>query len=193
MADRFFAQIRIGGQISRTARLLPDDPGDDTTILQGLIGALHEDGASQGTRIPCDCSEEDLGNYLSEDGEGGAWLHLKNDQALNGEFSETEEFCKEHGIQFDRNSDHYCEYDAENVYWRPGMKQPLVVSANSRGNEIVEAAEIREALEKIVSYQQTWSHVDGERDEDLLTAAERLLKDVCPELPPELEVLNLAP
>ncbi len=46
MTDRFSAQIWIGGKISHTALLYPDDPGDDTTILQGLIGALHEDGAS---------------------------------------------------------------------------------------------------------------------------------------------------
>ena len=186
MADRFSAQIWIGGQLSRTARLYPGDPNDNTTILQGLIGALHDDGASHqygDVVIPCDC-KKDLGNYLSED---GAWLNLKHDQACNGEFDETERFCLEHGIPFNRWSDHYCEYDGENVYWRPGMKTLLITYASSGGNEIIEAAKVREALAKLDAI------VNHAQERINLSKGIQLLREVCPELPPELEVFNITP
>lgn len=185
MADRFSAQIWIGGQISRTARLYPDDPKDDTTILRGLIGALHEDRASHeygDAPIPCDCTEEDLGNYLSENGHR---LRLKNDEAYYGEFPETEQFCMEHDIPFNRWSDHHCEYSAEFVSWRPGMKRVQVVNVNSRENEIVEAVKIREALAILEEIDGSTASFYG------LVKTTRLLRDVCPELPPELEIFNI--
>lgn len=189
MSDRFSAQIWIGGQFSRTARLYPDDTDDDTTILQGLIDALSSDGASHEYGDACievNCPEKDLGKYLSTDGK---LLHLKNAEAANGEFAETEQFCIDHGIPFDRNSDHFCEYDGENVRWRPGMNAPQVTYADANGHEIVDGETVRAAMEQLdlvltldKRVPATWAMVEQARS---------FLHDACPELPPELEVFNL--
>ncbi len=196
MADRFPAQIWIGGQLSRTAQLFPDDPDDNTTILEGLIAALSEDDASHNygdIRIPADCPEADLGEYLTDDGK---FLNLMSDHAVNGEFPDTEQFCMEHGIAFDRWSDHFCE-DAENAHWRPGMDKMVIHDADSNKQEVVDGVTVRLAMEKLDELEakrlstlssyasftvKTWK---------IFTDAIRLLHDVCPELPPELEVFNL--
>lgn len=175
MADRFPAQIWIGGQLSRSKRLYPDDPDDDTTVIQGLIGALHSDGASHEygeAEIRSDYTEKGLFEYLD-----GDVLHFKNDQACNGEFEETEEFCIEHGIPFDRQSHHYDEYDAENVYWRPSMNSPTIRYADASGNEIVCGDTVRQAIEKL--------------EGGLLMVGMNLLHEACPELPPKLEKFEI--
>lgn len=191
MSDRFPAQIWIGGQVSRTKRLYPDDPDDDTTILQGLVESLNADGASHeygDAEIDSNCTDWDnLALYLDSE----SLLNLKQDQAVMGEFPATEQFCIDNGIAFDRDSDHYCEYDAEMVHWRPGMDDVETKFVNSSGRENVDGETVRLALAKIVSYQQTCTHVDGERDEKLLEAAEKLLKNICPELPPDLEPFGI--
>ena len=188
MSDRFPGQIWIGGQLSRIARLYPDAPDDDTTILQGLIDALHLDGASHeyGDRaIDADFTGDfGLAGYLND----GGLLHLKQDQAVNGEFPETEQFCIEHGIAFDRNSDHYCEYNGENVHWRPGMNSVIVTYADSSGKEIVGGDTVRQAMKELtdsIAPGSTEAHIDH------IAVALRLLNDVCPELPPELEKFKI--
>lgn len=207
MANRFPAQIWIGGQLSRTARLYPDDPNDDTTIFQGLIEALNTDGASheygdapidfKWIRIGLAAGSElrGLEKYLSEN---GSVLCLKHDQAVNGEFSETEQFCTEHNIPFNRWSDHYGEYSAENVYWRPGMKTPLFTCSNSAGHEVVDGAEVREAIEKLeppvdqTLVAQAREGIQLLREWDArVREGIQLLRDICPELPPELEIFNI--
>lgn len=194
MADRFSAQIWIGGQISRTKRLYPDDKDDDTTVLRGLISALNLDRASHeygDAEIDFNCTEEELLKHLDgalkRNPPASSVLRFRNDQAVLGEFPETEQFCIENDIPFDRNSDHYCEYDAETVCWRPGMESCETRYVDSAGRENVDGETVRKAMELLTSYQQARTHVDGDRDEELLEAAEKLLKNVCPELPPDLE------
>lgn len=185
MSDRFPAQIWIGGQLSRSARLYPFTD-DDTTILQGLIASLNADDASHeygDTCIAANCTEKGLGDYLTEDGK---LLNLKCDQAVNGEFPDTEQFCMEHGIAFDRWSDHYCEYDGENASWRPGMNSPTVRYADSSGNEKISAAPIREVIEQLREYLDSQEH-----DPEVISGVLLTLDSVCPELPPDLEVFNL--
>lgn len=186
MGDRFPGQISIGGQICCDTRLYPDDAGDDTTVLQGLVSALHEDGGSHedgDVVISADCEPPTLYTYL----EGGL-LNLKNDQAYNGEFQETEEFCVEHNIPFDRWSDHYCEYDAEHAYWRPGMKSPFIIPVDSHGNQLICGDTVRKALKELND-----SSAPGSVDAHLehVANALRLLREACPDLPPRLETFKI--
>ena len=46
MSDRFSGQIEIGGLIAFDTQLLPGDPMNSTTVLQGLVSALIDDGVS---------------------------------------------------------------------------------------------------------------------------------------------------
>jgi len=192
MADRFPAQIWIGGKVSNTERLYPDDEGDTTTTLQGLIAALNADGASHeygDKEIDASIATlsdpwDELAPYLDDSG----LLHLKCDQAIDGEFPETEQFCLDNAIGFDRNSDHYCEYDAENCHYRPGMSGVVMTHADSSGHEVVDGECVRKGLALIekfnydISYRSDWAKLD----EGL-----RYLRDVCPELPPPLEKFEI--
>jgi len=191
MADRFAAEIWIGGKVSNTKRLFPDDPDDNTTILQGLIGALHEDGASHAygdTAIEPNCTDWDgLAKYLDDE----SLLHLKNDQAVNGEFPETEAFCVEHDIEFDRNSDHYCEYDAESAYWRPGQEGVIVMYTDANGREIIAGDTVRQALAKITEFEtNAIEHNQKPKWEDLFLGI-RLLNDACPEQADKMETFEI--
>ena len=181
MSDHFPGQIWIGGKVSRTARLYPDDPEDTTTILQGLIHALASDGASHeygDVAISSDCTESELLEvYLRE-----TVLHLKDDQARGGEFSETEQFCMDNGIAFDRNSDHYYEYDGENCHWRPGMDSLVKTYGESEGNERADGGTVREALALLDSDENQEDSPLEKFDKAVL-----LLRKCCPPLPPELQ------
>ncbi len=181
MSDRMAGQIWIGGKVSRTA-MQSDDP--EITILRGLIGALNDDGGSfefGGPPISSDCTAENLPLSLDDE----SLLNLKNDQARNGEFEETEAFCFRNGIMYNRWSDHYCEYDAENAYWRPGMEGPMVIYADSDGYEIVSGDVVRQALETLENPRRSLLIK--------IQSAARQLKIACPELPPKLEKFEIVP
>lgn len=191
MSDRFAAQIWIGGKVSNTERLYPDDEGDKTTILAGLIAALNEDGASHDfgdTTIDPNCTDWDqLAKYLDEN----FLLNLKCDQICNGEFAETEQFCIDNDISFDRWSDHYCEYDAENVYFRPGMSIPVMTYANSCEREVVDGKCVRKGMDLVNEFNANYNASDKASDWAKLEEGLRYLRDACPELPPKLEKFEL--
>ena len=195
MSDRFPGQIWIGGTLSRS-KPLHDDQDDFLTVRRGLIEALSSDGASHeygDCVIEANCTEEEFLEYLRPFEPGGGVLRFRNAEAVNGEFSETEAFCIEYGIPFDRNSDHYCEYDGETVYWRPGMGRPTVVYADSSGNERVDGATVRKAMELLDKFEQVAGKVTvfQTRDWERLVIGIGLLHDVCPELPSNLEPFKI--
>jgi len=183
MTDSFAAEIWIGGQVSRTARLYPDDLQDTTTVLQGLIAVLNSDGASHEfgeAEIPADCTEADLLKYINEKG----LLNLRDVQARGGEFPETEQFCLDNGIAYDRWSDHYAEYDSEKASWRPGMDSPMTVYSDSNGNEVVGGKLVREALELLQDSVKA-------KAAEARAAAIRLLGKCCPPAPPKLKKFKI--
>lgn len=176
MSDRFPGQITIGGQVSRSA-------------IPGLIFALHQDGASHDygeSVISLTCTPDELLEEYLE----GETLCFRCDQATNGEFQETEQFCLNHDISYDRWSDHYCEFDAENAYYRPGMDGPRMTLADSDGNEIVDGDTVRRAMAMIDKLAANglwgWEDEDGTTPEDVFSEAHRLLHDACPTLPDPL-------
>lgn len=189
VADRYAAEILIGGELSQSKRLYAEGFIDDTTVLQGLIGALHQDGASHEYGEPAiadPCTVECLLAYLDKNDNV---LRFQNDQACNGEFEATEEFCQENGISFDRRSDHYCENDAENAYWRPGMNSTKIRYADASGNEIICGETVRKALKKLESFREA-SPGDPNKG-NRVDAALRLLHEACPPLPPNLEPFRI--
>lgn len=195
MSDSFAAAIQIGGKISRTKRLNPNDPNDTTTVLQGLISALADDFASHDYGdVPIDCrdGEDELMGYIDSVGDRPEYLHFKCDQARNGEFENTEEFCLNNNIAFDRWSDHYCEYDAENVYFRPGMERAVVTYADANANEIVDGATVRKAMEVLDEIiKGRGLNLSVASDSPTERDVSRLLHDACPDLPPILEKINI--
>jgi hypothetical protein len=184
MGDRFPAEIRIGGKISRTKRC-EHDP--DETILDCLIGMINGAGVSReygGATAEIPVNEQDEGDAeLLQYSDDEGCLRFRDDQARNGEFEELEEFLVVHDIPYDRWGDHYCEYDAENAYFRPGMKVPLITYADARGDEIVCGDTVRKALamlESVVSGGGSNIH-----------EAIRCLKDACPAEPDALEKFEI--
>ena len=115
MSDRFPARIHIGGQVP-------------IALVKGLCEAIQADGAS------LDYGEaafdpQGAADLLEAVRDGRGTLRLCDDQACYGEFENTEAFCQEHAIAFDRHSDGKYEYDAERVMFRSGMKEPRCFGA----------------------------------------------------------------
>lgn len=206
VADRFLAQIWIGGKISRTALLYPNDAAEDTTILQGLIGALHNDGAADefgNPPIPANFDPPSPDNCVVMPLSNVGWancvndsgiLNLKCDQAVNGEFPETEAFCIEHDISFDRWSNgHYGKYDAETVYFRPGMNSPVRTYADSAGKELIDGDTARQAMEKLDAFNNVVGSSQWLSADDWLNfiTGLRLLHDACSKFPPKLETFEV--
>ena len=117
MSDRFNGQIWIGGEISRT-KCHQDDP--ETPILCKLMSEINASGGSHewGDAQADIADEAGIAQYIHDD---LGVINLKHDQARNGEFEELEDFCRENDIPYCRVSDSYCEYQAEEVWWLPGM------------------------------------------------------------------------
>lgn len=182
MADRFPAQISIGGQISRTAFALPNNSDDDITVLRCLISCLHNDGASHeygDVSIDNNCTEKQLLKYQKN-----GILVFKNDYAVLGEFPDTEEFCQKHGIQFDRWSDHYCEYDSEKVYFRKDMDNLLEITVDPSDEEMIYARNIRKTLSELLKFKA--NHLNSHIDKAIF-----LLELSCPDLPDALKEFSI--
>jgi len=129
MSDYFPAEIHVGGPI----------PG---AILPELIRAVCAEGASMDTYDGPQATGDRLQTAIRE----GAVLDLYDVQAPYGQFDHLEGFLVERGIHFDRHSDAYCEYNAENVYYR-GCGEPLVMLADQNGNSLVRCQDVLEILE----------------------------------------------
>ena len=76
----------------------------------------------------------------------GQPVRLYDTQARYGQFDILEAFLAEHRIHFDRHSDAYCEFNAENVCYRGGG-EPLVTPADQNGNRLVPCQDVLEILD----------------------------------------------
>lgn len=124
MADRMYAKITIGGRISAHT-------GAE------LLKVLDDEGLIYGNVNLAEYKQED-GTYEFED-EEIAW----------GRFQELEPFCVKNGISFERNSDAKYEYNAEKVWWQPGMKEPQENITDTNYNVQVSLNTLDELIEKI--------------------------------------------
>jgi len=106
MSDRYFASIRIGGDLPRK-QVAP------MCALLGLDGT----------------SEEELVAHVRE----GHLVH-EDEQAAWGEFYELEKACREMGLPYERHSEGYWNYPPQYASWQPGMDGPETVTTDSDGN-----------------------------------------------------------
>jgi hypothetical protein len=129
MGEYYPGEITIGGKVS--AAVL-------TEFLSEVASAGASVGDYDGPTFGAKTVEELL-KVLNEDGH----LVLADSQASFGQFDELEAFCIKNDIPFDRHSDAHYEFDAVNVYFRPGMKHPAQVYSNNRRDDLMDADEVR--------------------------------------------------
>jgi len=153
VSERYAAYINIGGQVdeSRLAELLE-------AIRTASVS--HEWGDPPfGPR-----TADDLRKAIHK-----GYLWLCDDQSRYGTFPELEAACRKLGLSYTRWAEGYCQYDAELVDWRPGMRKPLVrVGSNDSEATYVPAERVRRALR----------HLDAGQ----VGRAKALLKLLCPTL-----------
>jgi hypothetical protein len=170
MGEYYPAEIRIGGNLP-------------AQLLEEFFAEIRSTGATAGgfDGPAFDCKNaDDLRQTRDEQGR----LVLADAEASYGQFEGLEVFCLRHGILFDRHSDAHYEFDAENVYFRPGMKHPAQVSSNNCGDDLMAADEVRtvaKALVRLAKAKLT--------KEKLLAAVAKAGRKLKRLLPPEVEPL----
>ena len=136
MADYFPANIRIGGPIPRT-------------ILNDLISTILAEGASCDDYGGPEYNRDELRKDMRE----GVTVPLFNDRACCGQFKDLEAFLVKHGIHFDRHSDSYREFNAENVFYRGGP-ECVVMLADQDGHNLVRCCDVLEILDDTTADDQ---------------------------------------
>jgi hypothetical protein len=101
MADRFPAQIEIGGKIS------PD-------CLQDLFALASDENCTFNFDESITPFETFVGHIRQH-----KTLTLTDDEACYGTIEEIEQFCRAHHLTFVRHSDGRYEWNAELVWWSP--------------------------------------------------------------------------
>jgi len=163
MSDNFPSEIKIGGELN-------------IANFKELIDCLIEDGASHeygNVQVSPTCTLDELLEKYTEN----EVLVFKNSLAVWGEFENTEKFCKKYEMPYDRWSDHYCEYSAEMVYFRPDICLSIVIDSDE-----CKIGEIRKDLIEGLSFD--CSHVI---DREKIMSALAKMTAICPELPQKLE------
>jgi len=124
MSDHYPAEIRIGGPIPQI-------------VLTKLIRAVVDEGVSlEGYGGP-DADAEDLRKAFQE----GTVVHLYADQARYGQFDSLEAFLVKHRLHFDRQSEAFCEYNAEVVSYRGG-EEAIALPADQSGHVMLRWEEV---------------------------------------------------
>jgi len=123
MSERYFASIRIGGDLPRkqVARLC---------ALLGLDGT----------------SDEDLLQRVDQ-----GWLRHEDGQAAWGEFGDIEAACRKLGLSYVRDSDGYFDMPAQTAFWRPGMRGTETVTTDSNGDQLVGADVLIEVRDRLLA------------------------------------------
>jgi hypothetical protein len=136
MADCFPGEIRIGGKVP-------------AALVEAFVKEVAATKASVGgyDGHPFDPKQQPT-EVLDENG----YLYLADSQTHFGMFEELEAFCVKHDIPFARHSDAFAEHDAENVSYRPGMKEPVVSSATQSGDALLRAEEVQKVLVLLKTY-----------------------------------------
>ena len=170
MADYFPGEIRIGGTI----------PGD---VLEAFLAEVNATGAKVGGYEGLEFAATTAAD-LTEALDGDGHLFLVNDQARSGMFEEMEAFCVRHGISFDRHSDARYEYDAENISFRTGMKEPVSIPSNNAGEDLFTVGAVRPVVKELTRVVTA-----GLTREKLKAAAVKIIRHLNSLLPPEIEPL----
>ena len=165
MGERYPGQITIGGKLP-------------AALLEEFLSELNSAGARTGgyDGDPFHAADADgLRGALDDDGH----LVLADAEASYGQFEELEAFCVEHGIPFDRHSDAHYEFDAQNVYFRPGMRNPESVPSNNAGDDLFSADAVRPVVKELTRVVTA-----GLTREKLKAAAVKIIRHLNSLLPP---------
>ena len=179
MSEHMAAEIRIGGNVP--ASLVPDLC---TVIASQGVSLEWGDGRFHPS------TPEDLIGACDDRGDGVRLLWLCDDQARWGEFERLEQFLREHGIAYTRQSAGQYEYDPETVDFRPGHGMVSQVT-NAAGQPVVAASELA-PLEALLSAALALSENGSAVDcWSLVKTAGRLLREQLPRDLPPLEPLEI--
>jgi len=171
MGEYYPGEITIGGKVP-------------AALLNEFLSEVASTGASLGDYEEATFTAktvEELLKVLDDNGH----LRLADSQARWGHFEGLEALCFRHGIPFDQHSDAHYEFDAENIYFRPGMERPAKVPSDNAGNDLIDADEVRtfaRELERLATA--------GPGREGLLAAVVKVSRRLNKILPPEVEPLS---
>jgi len=180
MPDRYNASIRIGGTIDRTTDSQCDPEMSALNVMLAMINGAdvsHEWGDA--VAVICEGEDDELLQYTNDNG----LLEFKGESVINGEFDELETFLREHDIPYNRSTCAYGGYLGEDVYWMPGMEQPLVILGDDHGTDYVSREDISILLHTLKEGRDADTFVDMARE--LVHTAIEKLEEVCPD-PPDI-------
>lgn len=126
MADRFPAEITIGGRIPHR-------------LLDELAGMIASEGVSIDWQYTLDKAA--VRAAIEAAAARGETVRFTDDEAVCGLFDDLESWLISHGIHFDRHSDARYEYDSENVYYRGG-REAMTMLARQNGRPLVECGAV---------------------------------------------------
>jgi hypothetical protein len=144
MATSIPASITIGGTIL-------------TSRLHELYEAVEEDGAMQDWDVPIQDFEDFLG--LLREANGRSAIAFYDAEASWGRFAAMEERCVELGLTYNRSCDAEGEWDAEVVWWAPGMEVPATADGNNAGNALIEVSALHRAIKRGTTVEQKLANV----------------------------------
>jgi hypothetical protein len=127
MSDRFACMITFGGEIK-------------SELTDELMAAINDDG--------CLLDWDDSGPEMALDDiiDCTGPVVLFNLEGRYGQCENLEEFLQENNMPFVRSSQAYAEYDAETVWWFPGMKAPKTVNSDNDGTVLIKVHEVLDLL-----------------------------------------------
>ena len=176
MADRFAAEMWIGGTVTRD---VADELADQ--IRTSDLGT--EWGEHNLATI--DVNDDIFETCTDLDGT----LRVCDAEARFGELEDLEEFCRENKISYDRRSEGKYEYDPELVRYRPATGVDCQITVED-GRIIVEAdalTPIQESLAHLITHLQAHGITTREDVIKRLDIVQEKLKSI---LPPEIPALH---
>ena len=99
-------------------------------------------------------------------------------------FEDLEMFCVKHGIPFDWPLKTVTNTTAENVRFRPGMKEPENIPSNNAGEDLFTVKAVRPVVKELTRVVTA-----GSTREKLKAAAVKIIRHLNSLLPPEIELL----
>ena len=172
MADYFAAKIRIGGRISQ--HLI-----DDIANIVVLNGITTEYG---GTSF---ASRDEAKQHILDCIGNKEVLVFQDDQARYGLFPELEDFLQINKIDYDKHSDGYTEFDANNVYQRDGR---LYTFGSNQSEQDLIGIKAIQKLVCIPAVLDSDGRFDGIQTYENLRAGLKKLAPRIPDLQPLLAI-----
>jgi hypothetical protein len=134
MSDRFAGFITIGGSLRHTD-------------LDRFVTMCHDEGLGF-DGVPE--SRDEIEQRVRTVNMRRRPLAMMDDQARYGQFNDLEALCTKLGLTWCRRSEGKYEYDAEYVWWQPGMAAPRDCYSTQNGEVLVTAEKLVEILRDAV-------------------------------------------